>query len=568
MSIVKLNPEVRKKIEAELKVKIPTPDEEAFEAFLESLQQSHPELHRELLSSLDVTKLPAEKEATKAARRTRLKNFLDVLFFLTKWPGNRVLDKKRVVYAGLGTLAVLLPLAYLVSSGYLQLDQGENRQPKEQVDLSGNNDTLGGIRYNSVGEPDNSTENMATWLFSDSEATPEPADSPQTESDAPSRTFSLFPDIPSTPAPPRSPSAARLPSKLPPGQPNAPNAAPLPTQLSVVSSPSHPQQIIVWQQSSASGPSGSLEPPTTLKAANHPSQQSQAIAIFEREKQLLPLTVDGALNNGSSEEVDNSATAAKQTSGLSVFARATSEEQSLSVSVVPNSRNGTAEDLSDDFPPHLQVYSSKPTLSKPPGEPRIPDEQDRSKDSQTSAEALFQPGLRIPATLVIGIRIAEAMTIPVVAETKGQWCSETNCPNITWLGTARLTASDRIELHFTEAVIDTTPRTVSAVALGSDEVMGLPTTIQMAAVNVARDLLQSAAGGVSDYLEALVNQKKITFREGTVIQEGQVPGIETFILGRFAELISPPSSPTEQVKIASVPAGTTFTILYGVNPSN
>ena len=111
------------------------------------------------------------------------------------------------------------------------------------------------------------------------------------------------------------------------------------------------------------------------------------------------------------------------------------------------------------------------------------------------------------------------------------------------MGTAKLSARDRIEVTFTDAVVGTDPQPVSAVALGEDETFGLQAATQSASVNVARDLLQSAAGGVSDYLEALVNQKQITFRDGAVIQEGQVPGIETFILGRFAELISPPGTP-------------------------
>ena len=207
MSIVKLDPKVRKKIEAELKVKIPTPDEEAFERFLESLQQSHPELHRELLSSLDVTKLPAEKEAGKAARRARIKKVFDVLFFLTKWPGNRVLDKKRVVYAGLGTLTVLLPLSYLVSSGYLQVGSGQNEQSEEVVGATESGNALGGVSYTNIGlETENSTEGIAALLFADDQATPQPAETLSSNSGTLTRTFSPFPsDItPTTPPEPRS----------------------------------------------------------------------------------------------------------------------------------------------------------------------------------------------------------------------------------------------------------------------------------------------------------------------------------------------------------------------------
>ena len=44
---------------------------------------------------------------------------------------------------------------------------------------------------------------------------------------------------------------------------------------------------------------------------------------------------------------------------------------------------------------------------------------------------------------------------------------------------------------------------------------------------------------MSDYVNALADQKRLVFRGDNVIQEGQVPGIESFILGRVAGSPSP-----------------------------
>lgn len=488
MSIVKLDPKVRKKIEAELKVKIPTPDEEAFEAFLESLQQSHPDLHRELLASLDVTKLPAEKEAAKAAKRARFKKVFDALFFLDKWPESRVLDKKRVVYAGLGTLAVLLPLAYLVSSGYLQLGW-QSEQIEEVGKTAESGDALGGVSYTDPGfEAADPTEGMAGLLFADDQVTPQPEGLPTLTEVTPERTFNQFPSglqsattsvMPSIPArPPSNLSTDQLPS----------GATQPPTQLTVTALPQKPEQLSIWQQNSASG-FGDVSAPTRLEVENLSSQQTQALAVFEREEQGLPLTVDSLGGNPE-------ASALNQEFGLTVFARQSSNAQTLAVPMM-REESLTAHSAPSSFTTRAEASGPEPSLSDAGdavrGEPQT---------VQASALAALQPGTRIPATLATGIRVTERTSIPVVAETKGNWCRKDRCPAITWLGTARLSADDRIEVTFTEAVIGTEPRAVSAVALDGEDIVGLKAATQNAASDVARDLLQSAAGGVSDRVHA------------------------------------------------------------------
>ena len=135
---------------------------------------------------------------------------------------------------------------------------------------------------------------------------------------------------------------------------------------------------------------------------------------------------------------------------------------------------------------------------------------------------------------------------------------------MTWIGEATLSANNRIEIDFTQAVIGDELKDMSGFALSDDSVPGIPAKLQAMSPLAARDLLQGAVGGVSDYVKALVNQKRLVFRGDNVIQEGQVPGIESFILGRVADLFAPPETQTTAVSVASVPSETPLTVLYGV----
>ena len=561
MSIIALDPNVRKKVEAELEVKIPTPDEESFEGFLESLKTTHPELHRELVLGLSVTKMPAEKEAAKAARRTRFRKLIDRLFFLTKWPGSRVLDKKRVVYAGLGALALLLPTAYLLSSNYLRAER--DRQSETSVDTADSGSALGGVGYVDNGlEVEDPTQGVATWLFTDTQVTPRPAETPPSTSDTSDRTFTPFPSDLPPPATSATLSNAAGPPSLPTGQTNQlSNSTQPPSQLSITSSSQEPQKITIWQRTSASGEG--MGAPASLEVANLSNQQPQAIATFEREEQVIPMTRESQSEGGSGADA---ASQTGQPASLTVFAREVSGSQALSVVALKG--EDEAAPFSSDSPTAQTQTNPAPPAPEPDATPAasaVESAKGEPQPAQISVDTALQPGARLPVTLATGITVTEKTSTPVVAETKGDWCGESPCPDITWIGTARLSTSDRVEIEFTEAVIGTEPKTVTAVALGNDEGVGLSVSLQSAAADVAQDLLQGAAGGVSDYLEALVNQKQITFQDGAVVQEGQVPGIETFILGRFAELISPPTTSAQQVKVASIPAETAFTILYGVS---
>ncbi len=559
-----MSPQVRKKIEAELKAKIPIPDEEAFEGFVESLRITHPELHRELILGLKVTtRMPAEQEAIKAARRARFRGVFDRFFFLTKWPNQRVLDKKRVVYAGLVTLMVLFPAAYLLSSGSLRLgnsdgvvpDEGQHVQPQ---DAPGEEAAFGGVSFSSRGlEGTTEAVQNNSSLAVSNERTPIPPETlSQPSTSSPS--FTPFPtDVPPPVGQPAAFTEVGVPNTMPRLSSGASAMALPPAQLTVSATSARPEQLTVWSEASASI-SGNLlvrtfeAPNPDAPNPDAPTQQARGMAVFEGAVQTSPLTAEQAEEPSETELVLEAMPNQVKPVRLAVFTRERLAEQSLSA------MEAGVDEVRDDGAARASEGSMEAESNSSIG-------ASNTAQAAPADTMLFQPGMRLPATLVAGLAVTDTASIPVIAETKGNGCGDRQCPEMTWLGTARLVDTDRVEITFTEAVLGNESRSIAAVALDEDGVLGIPVSTQDTAAEVAQALLQSAAGGVSDYLGALANQKRVTFKNDTVIQEGRVPGIETFILGRLAEVLSPPLTPSARVRVATLPAGTRLMILYGVD---
>lgn len=525
MSFVTLEPQLRKALEAELNARIPAPDEEAFEGFVESLRLSHPDLHRELIRGLKVVpRMPLEEESLKALRRARLRGVLDRLFFVTRWPNERVLDKKRVAYAVLLGLMLLFPLSYLLGGGSrpgreIEGQRGLPRAPsgEDAVLRVQASSSEGPAALPDLSEPAAGAEHLPDLSVPEP---PEPADS----------RLAPFPtDVP-LPRAPTFPASA---------QPGKPVPAPLPPSLALSAAPSPPGELTVWRQAppSPSDREGGAIGVAPLAAL----PEARSLTVFTQLPATAALTLEGrevpagALTVGAD-------LAAEALAGPSVYERGSAGDGAPSL---------TASSVAE-APGDAQ-----------PGEARAPELPDAAPVPAASGVGL-RPGMRIPAALSVGITVAEGLAVPAVAEANGDWCGGGRCPEIVWIGTARLLENDRVEVAFAEAIIDGDSRTDPSLALGEDGLLGLPVTSQDAAAEAARILLQSAAGGVSDYVRALAQQKRLTFEDGAVIQEGQVPGIGHFLLGALAEALRAPTGPSEPLRLATLPAGTPLTVLYGV----
>ena len=65
-----------------------------------------------------------------------MRETLNRLFYQKQWPDDLVLNKKRVMFAGLGTLMLLLPVAFLLSGnliGSANEADASTTQPTEEV---------------------------------------------------------------------------------------------------------------------------------------------------------------------------------------------------------------------------------------------------------------------------------------------------------------------------------------------------------------------------------------------------------------------------------------------------
>ena len=66
---------------------------------------------------------------------------------------------------------------------------------------------------------------------------------------------------------------------------------------------------------------------------------------------------------------------------------------------------------------------------------------------------------------------------------------------------------------------------------------------------------------VSDYLEALSERQRVTLEDGNVVIEDlDLPSLDSFLLGRAAKLFDLPSDQTAIVRVAQVAPGTSLSV--------
>lgn len=587
MSMVSLDPNVKKKIETELGASIPSPDEEAFEGFVESLRLSHGELHRELILSLRVdTKMPAEQEAIKAARRSRLKGYVDKSFYKTRWPNDRVLDKKRLVLSTLGLLMVFLPSFYLLGRKGLEGTAVTDLQVGEAAIVDNENLGNGPLGQYSFRQPlfvpeittelANDNQELASTLPSETPRqieVPLPPEKPT--SSASSQDFVPFPQtvVSSSSSPEPAPITPLAPEAVTRANTSDPNwlttIEDLPKHLVVADQTEQVSRLEVWKSAA------SLSQPPLGLALNGASAIRSVNQFSNASDEKKPLAIETSqVDTSETLSIPISTGRPNDSKGhLALFSVDLSGEQPISISIpaLTSQPLTITEDLAENSDPLTLFKASvspqvindqktnQPTEAEVAGHFSIPSEA-------LEPEATFlQLGALIPARLMVGVVMDKNTEMPVIADSAEGWCGQSDCPQLTWVGTAKLSANDRIEMSFTEVVMANKVYALSAFALGRDNSIGIATNTEVVGAEVAQTVLQSAAGGVSDYLEALINQQKITLKNNTVVQEDDVPGVEAFLLNRFAGLLSVPSLSEESTKVATLPQGTEFTIFVGAN---
>ena len=389
--------------------------------------------------------------------------------------------------------------------------------------------------------------------------------------------------LPFTPFPTTTPPQP-TPTQVPSSFPSQSSEPALPTQLMVATSPPKPESVTVWRDGTAGTvPSNDGFPGASPSPPGSGAMRTQPPTVFARQAEqpptlttytsgdttpetaspmsMMPSNSEGQTSEGGgATQRGDGSSQRTEGSSLTVYVQKGNAEVSSSASPAVFSRNqpGVVEDAS--APP--VDAATDDAESRPPVDATG---TVQTRGTEPRLDTFLRPGNRVPATLATGIVITDNASVPVIAESKGNWCGADLCPEITWVGEATLSANNRVEISFTQAVIGGEERSVSGLALSSDTVPGLPAELKDMSPNAAQALFQSAVGGVSDYVNALANQKRLVFQGDNVIQEGQVPGIESFILGRVAGLLAPSETQTAAVRVASVPSGTPLTVLYGVS---
>jgi hypothetical protein len=249
-----------------------------------------------------------------------------------------------------------------------------------------------------------------------------------------------------------------------------------------------------------------------------------------------------------------------------VFARMGSVSSATRPSSAPTSQSAPQSEPSSSqaaLPPAIPVPAAG--VSAAPARPQV-------------SSALGLPGLeflipnatvgqRFPAKLLTTVIAVEQGLSPMIAETKGNYCGTENCPTILWVGQAFLGPDKRVHAKINSALVGDKEVVIKGQALGVDLGPGLVADIRDEAPTLVMDLLRGGISAFGDYLGAAVTQKTTTVIQGGAVQATSLPSLGDFFLGKIGSLFSLGNSGPTFIRVARVEKETSFTVLYGIDPS-
>jgi hypothetical protein len=580
MEKVTLSKAARKAFSERLGRPVPDPNSEEFDELLEELREMQPDAYNDLYSALEYKSepLPVEREALRAHKRAQRQRLANHLKNRETHDGKQITDKRKTIVVG-GALATILMgwIGYTnVSRGFTAQAASVADEPSVQESVAEVDDSPFGVRADTpeLGEEldmPEAVQVVRTVPPPPPKESPGPPEQPEQEPDKTESSLPFgmgrplgasqdepedeLPPVPGPPqpgvasAPPASPylpstsgaatGSAAEPTVLPGNLSFVPPEAPPEGPLNVLSSgggqdtglPSEPGSTLSAASAAQSGPSQALPPPTTLGGVSS-EEETPAASTLGWE--------DAESQEGSVEEKSLSFV---QQEGLSESSAASPATFTQPLPPVPRVGGGV--------PP--APATPEPAQGSAVSEPEV-----------TDLSALLTPGTQLQAELVTGVAAADGVAMPVIARTTGDWCGESTCSKITWIGEASYSGADRVELTFTQAVVGNTAQSVAARAFGGDELPGVRAGVRDVAPTAVQDLLRGAVGGASDYLDAFNSRETVIISEGEIIRQQAEPDLGTYLLGRGTELFSLPSDQTSIVRLAEIAPGTPFTVIYGL----
>jgi hypothetical protein len=532
--MLKITESVKTEIETVTGQKIPDPQSAQFEAFFEKLERDHPDLAKTLEDALEVIEpFPEEEAQQNAKRRQTIAQAVQHFFFKEIW-GRDVLNRRALTF-----ILFFLIFGTVATSWTVMLLRKPSRDVAAQTPPAPSQTALA-----------------------------QPAPTPQTESTA------------------SAPKDANL-LVVPEVKEPAEDKSPPPNLVTPV--PETPKNIPVY---TGEVPQETLNPPPLPNAENFGEQA--AITVFEEprgelesspvlafENELVEAPVLAFEEQLEAQEPVLQMEAEMQTEQAPVLAPVLAEsfldsEARLETPALSPTNESETDGPVLAFAPVSEATPDnseqlQTTTDLPPNDLTVPEIANESNpapllgtdtlEPQTDPKNLLQTGQLIPATLVKDIVLAEGETKQVIADSDEAWCGE-DCPSLRWLGEATLSPSGRLEVQFQQAVLNGETIELNGVAYGEDNAQGLPAHIADMAPTLLTDLLRSSAGGVTDYVEAQTNQRRVTSEGETTVTEGVVPSLLDFVLGRAAGTLQIPEGETGVVRLAAVEKGTRLEVLY------
>jgi len=551
---MRLDPEIKRQVEAVLKSPVPPPTDPEFDELLLRLRKENPQLADLLESAVLFDDLPTPEEETQraVARRSWLltlkHRLLDRYDELT---GEWVPSRPKQIAVGFAGLIAAATLWFILSTRNTAPAQGglpvpvptaTTAKPEPAPPASANSEAAaaGGSAASANGEATAAT----TQSQSPQDIATPPPPGGYTEVPPPPSGY------PTTP-PPSGYSTTTGAEQTPPPQP---------LTLYVANAGGATQAASSGQQASSATPPAplSIATATTTQSQGGPLTLTRPQAPSAPASSGRPLTgtvaedVAAAIQNqpvSSNRSSDGALTLKKETqSTFTVRAVEGQGGRGGSFYLV----GGPNPAQADTAQPPAQQTAPGAALPVFPGAPVAPPAP-APGPLAANAASLYPLGTRLKGRLGIGVLIAEGVPGPVAVDAED---------GSTWVGEVTLDETRRLKGKLTKAIKDGREYTVSATLLDAEGTLGVAARVREEAPSIAADLIRGSLRGVSDYVTAASQAKSVTVLPGGgVAQSSQTPPLELFMAGSLANLFALQQDKKAVVRVAQAEKGTEVVIL-------
>lgn len=562
---MRLDPEVKKQVEAALKTPVPAPTDPEFDELLLRLRKENPELASLLESGVVFDDLPTPEEETAraVARRSSLltlkHRLLDRYDELTgEWVPSR---PKQIAVGFLGLV--------LATTLWFTLSTRETGPAKGGLPVP--------VATSTSQQP------VPVQPPAPTPAPSAPSESPSAQSKETATTPGGTPENPGTSdassVPPPPSGYSEVPPPPPSGYPasSAPTgyantgtagtaAQPAPTQpLTLYSASAAPAQSATGQAASTQ-PTAPSQPLTLYTApqgqgagltlggrpSTPPTSSSRPITGSVAEDVAASLQGQPAPSAQAQGQTGSSLTLKKETqSTFAVRAVEGQGGQGGSFYLV----GGSAPSSSSTPPPGNQAsaFSPVPAVPQAPAFPTAPVAPTQTPSVAAAPAAPYPLGTRLKGRLGVGVLIAEGAPGAVAIDAED---------GSTWVGEVTLDETRRLKGKLTRVIKDGREYATNATLLDAEGTLGVAARVREEAPSIAADLIRGSLRGVSDYVTAASQAKSVTVLPGGgVAQSSQTPPLELFMAGSLANLFALQQDKKAVVRVAQAEKGTEVVIL-------